>query len=217
MRQVPAEKYNIAWFKLAEFVARGEKERALGIYRLLIHSFDDRAFSFQLEGDLLWSFNDEQAVEKYLIAAQLYQKDGRTSEAIGVYELLVTMCPENENYLHQLLQLYQQTENMQRLISIAEIMCGILLQKGNYTGTLQFISRCETHTSFVQCLPLHQTYILALIKDKGASKIEIQKSLQNVLSKSAQQEKSMQLHQFLTSIEVLNKEYYDYACTQLKF
>src|SRR3990172_10433854 len=80
MRQVPAEKYNIAWFKLAEFVARGEKERALGIYRLLIHSFDDKAFSYQLEGDLLSAFNDESARDKYLSAAQLYHKEGRIDE-----------------------------------------------------------------------------------------------------------------------------------------
>ena len=65
MNQVVADKYNIAWFKLADCVARGEKERALGVFRLLSHSFDDPALARQLHGDLLLSFRDERAQEKY--------------------------------------------------------------------------------------------------------------------------------------------------------
>ena len=41
--------YSVAWFKLAEFVTRKEKERAFGVYRLLSHSIADRAFAAQLE------------------------------------------------------------------------------------------------------------------------------------------------------------------------
>ena len=77
MKQFSGDKYNVAWFKLAEFVARGEKERAMGLYRLLVHSFDDSAFAHQLEGDLLLSFDDTQAVEKYLEAAYLYETQDR--------------------------------------------------------------------------------------------------------------------------------------------
>ena len=62
MRHVPSDKYNIAWFRLAECVSRGEKERALGVYRLLAHSFGDEAFAHQLMGDLLLSFDDAQAL-----------------------------------------------------------------------------------------------------------------------------------------------------------
>ena len=77
MRQVPSDKYNIAWFKLAEFVSRGEKERALGLYRLLTHSFDDRALTYQLEGDLLLSFNDDSAQDRYRKAAEEYRQSER--------------------------------------------------------------------------------------------------------------------------------------------
>ena len=58
MKHLPSDKYNVAWFKLAECVARGEKEKALGVYRLLVHSLDEPAFIRQLEGDLLLAFKD---------------------------------------------------------------------------------------------------------------------------------------------------------------
>ena len=40
----------------SQCVARKEKERALGVYRLLSHSFDDLAFARQLEGDIFSFF-----------------------------------------------------------------------------------------------------------------------------------------------------------------
>jgi len=106
MKQVPPDKYTIAWFKLAEFVARGEKERALGIYRLLCYSFDDKAFAHQLEGDILWAFNDSQASDKYFQAAQLYKQDNRHLHAAGVYEHLVTLHGDSIEYLQSLVELY---------------------------------------------------------------------------------------------------------------
>ena len=107
MKQVGAEKYNIAWFKLADCIARGEKERALGVYRLLSHSLDDKALACQLHGDILLSFNDDQAQEKYLQAAQLYQEDNRIVQAAAVYEHLVSMNPNAIEYKKVLVVLYQ--------------------------------------------------------------------------------------------------------------
>ena len=94
MRQLPSDKYNVAWFKLAEFVGRGEKERALGLYRLLVHSFNDQALALQLEGDILLSFNDMNALEKYGSAALLYQERGRFIEAVAIYEHMIMLKPD---------------------------------------------------------------------------------------------------------------------------
>ena len=92
MKHVSPDKYSIAWFKLAECVARGEQARAFGVYRLLSHSFEDKAFAHQLAGDLHLAFNDtEAAVAKYEQAAQIYKKDGRHSEAEAVYGHLATI------------------------------------------------------------------------------------------------------------------------------
>ena len=68
-------KFNVAWFKLAEFVGRKEKERALGVYRLLSHSLPDDAFAAQLRGRFLMAFYDEKAVDAYVKAARLYEKN----------------------------------------------------------------------------------------------------------------------------------------------
>ena len=58
MKQIPSDKYNVAWFTLAECVSRGEKVRAMSLYRLLVHSIKDGAFACQLKGDLLLAFRD---------------------------------------------------------------------------------------------------------------------------------------------------------------
>jgi hypothetical protein len=115
-QSVSADKYNIAWFKLAEYVSRGEKERALGIYRLLSHSIDDQAFARQLEGDILWSFNDSSAADKYYQAAQLYKKDQRELQAAAIYEHLIVLDPHSIVYLQHLVELYANLQIKQKII-----------------------------------------------------------------------------------------------------
>jgi hypothetical protein len=74
---VASESYTIAWFKIADFVARGEKERALTVYRLLMYSVAEPALSYQLEGDILLAFDDDAAIDRYHVAANLYKKSGK--------------------------------------------------------------------------------------------------------------------------------------------
>lgn len=77
---------NVAWFKLAELIAKREREKALGIYRLLAHSLEDKAYALQIEGDILWSLEDHQAFQCYQKAAHLYGENQRWLEALAVYE-----------------------------------------------------------------------------------------------------------------------------------
>lgn len=99
MTLLPSEKSNIAWFKLAEFVYRKEKERALGLVRLLSHAVPSPALVAQLEGDLLWSFGDEKALELYEKAARTYTHDGRASDAQMLYRQLAIMYKGTGNEL----------------------------------------------------------------------------------------------------------------------
>lgn len=63
----------IAWFKLAEYVERKEKEKALALYRLLATSINNDAFGMHLLGALHQSFNDTQeAKDKFNLALDLY-------------------------------------------------------------------------------------------------------------------------------------------------
>jgi len=109
MKQAISDKYNIAWFTIAQCVARKEKERALGVYRLLSHSFEDLAFARQLEGDILLSFNDlDLAQEKYIQAIVLYKQSKRLREAAGVYEHLLTIDPHNKTNRAEIIEVYEQ-------------------------------------------------------------------------------------------------------------
>jgi hypothetical protein len=80
------EQSSIAWFKLAEFVGRKEKERALYLFRLLVHSIADTALVAQLEGDLLAAFGDEKAVESYEKAMRCYLATERLCDARLLFE-----------------------------------------------------------------------------------------------------------------------------------
>ena len=102
-----SEKISVAWFKLADLIARGEREKALNVFRLLSHSYSDKAFCLQLEGDILWSLNaDQQAYEKYKQAAYLYKKDSRYVHAIALCKHLLDLHPHDDEVFASLLELY---------------------------------------------------------------------------------------------------------------
>ncbi len=101
---------NIAWFKLAELIARKEREKALNVYRLLSHSLEDKAYALQIEGDILKSFDVRDATEKYQQAAFLYKKEQRWVNAVGIYEHLISRDPENLEFLAALVDAYAKLD-----------------------------------------------------------------------------------------------------------
>jgi tetratricopeptide (TPR) repeat protein len=139
MRYVPNDKYTIAWFKLAECVAKGEKEKAFGVYRLLMHSIEDQAYAFQLEGDLLGAFQDERAAEKYAYAAQTYFYNKRYKESADLYEELIFLVPDNQRYLTQWIDIYISHKNINLFLSKLHKIIDILVQK-NMTNHLLALS-----------------------------------------------------------------------------
>ena len=114
MKPLSQDKQSVAWFKLAEYVGRGEKERALALHRLLTHSFHDTAFIKQLEADLLAFFDDRQALNQYIIAAQLYSDNGKFFEAASIYERLLFLAPETEEYRVQACLLFEQAGHTEK-------------------------------------------------------------------------------------------------------
>lgn len=97
---------SLAWFKLADLIARGEREKALSVFRLLSHSLSDRAYVLQLEGDILWYLDDQVSIEKYKQAAFLYQKERRFVDAIAIYEHVLTQKPQSYDALAALVVFY---------------------------------------------------------------------------------------------------------------
>ena len=109
-RPIQKEK-SLAWFKLADLIARREREKALSVFRLLAHSLPDRAYVLQIEGDILWYLDDDKsAVEKYKAAAFLYQKEKRWVDAIAVYEHIFTQNNDSVEVLSSLILFYAMVD-----------------------------------------------------------------------------------------------------------
>jgi tetratricopeptide (TPR) repeat protein len=124
MKTLASESYNIAWFKLADFVTRGEKERALSVLRLLMHSIADEALTYQLEGDILLAFDDHLAFDRYANAATMFKKIGKMQQAIAIYQHALTF-KEDEKIIEALLLTYvvikQKTGILQTFSKLANL------------------------------------------------------------------------------------------------
>lgn len=116
MKQMQFNKNTIAWFKIAECVSRGEKERALGVYRLLSYSFNDDAVARQLEADIYFSFGEcDSAIVLYRQAMDLYQKSNRVLEAVAVGEHLIVMSPDDVLLRRDIIRLYISLGNVSKI------------------------------------------------------------------------------------------------------
>jgi len=111
--------YNVAWFKLAECIARGEKERALGVYKLLAHSLNDSALAIQLEADILLSFNKQDALAAYQRAAEEYKSQKQLFKAACIYEHMLTIDPTNNTYSKTLIELYTHLNMPHKIAALA--------------------------------------------------------------------------------------------------
>lgn len=215
MRHLPADKYNVAWFKLAEFVVRGEKERALGMYRLLMHSINDRALALQLEGDLLLSFNDEAAAMKYRLSAQAYREEQRIMEAIAVYEHLVSCKTSTSEDLHKLLELYQEVGIHNRVALHLEELSNQLLINGRAEQAIQLIQQYQANVNSAELARLYHRVVQAL-----AQTSEVESSISNYLSLCVNALTASSfvgaLQTFLTTLQTTNPHLHEEALRMLQ-
>ena len=209
MRYIPNDRYTIAWFKLAECVAKGEKEKAFGVYRLLMHSFDDKAYAHQLEGDLLHAFQDDRAVEKYVQAAQLYVQNNRFKEAVLVYKDLVLVAADEQYYVTRLVELYKKHPNPDLLISVLSELADFLLANDKVRGAMAVAAELELLLQNERAAEIYAKCIVALAKtgqncDKFKENIE--KALECITKKGATQ----QIQTLLSLLEQTNSLWHDY-------
>lgn len=212
MKRLPAEKYNLAWFKLAEFVSRGEKERALGLYRLLIHSFDDYALGCQLAGDLLLAFNDTEAMNKYKQAAELYKKGNRLLEAAAVYEHLAQLQSTVSEYLLQLLEIYSTLAFDRQYYDTLFKYSFLFMQNQQYQELVQVLIREEQKrdTDLLKYAGLCERLLL---NSFSLDPMPIE-SLDFLLHKALEilsRHDSAQLTSFLKKLGACNQEYHQKA------
>ena len=169
MRLSACESYTVAWFKLADFVARGEKERALTVHRLLMHSVQDEAIPYQLEGDILLAFDDDAALDRYHIAANIYKKAGKIKQAASVYEH-VSLFKEDERIFEALFDVYFLLKNDMGMLDTFSRLAKVCIQnnKFNLISHLFYRYLLESHDALHGLLGIR--FVRALILYDGANK-----------------------------------------------
>lgn len=208
MRQLPSDKYNVAWFKLAEFVSRGERERALCLYKLLVHSFDDYALAAQLEGDILLAFNDTYAAcQSYRNAAGLYIEKKRFIEAVAVYEQILMLDNKSQEDRLNIILLYDQLMITTRLIIHIEQLCCSFVQNNQIDTLEKLLQDWDTKLTDVDRAHLYKIVTIALIKNKSDSttiRLFLKKSVNHLLLCK----NDSFLQTFLSTLEALHEDYY---------
>lgn len=215
MKHLPADKYNVAWFKLAEFIVRGERERALGLYRLLVHSFDNQALGFKLEGDILLSFKDNVAAkEKYLLAADLYLKQERIQEAIALYEAALFLTVADKIIFVTLTHLYEKIKNYTGLeIFILKSFSAFLDQK-EFLALRDLLKRDDV-ISLSNLRNLYQKFFFTLINDQACNDQALKEEVFEKTMLLMLEENGSLLQTFMSSLQGLDEHYYQRACVYL--
>lgn len=212
MNQVQADKYNIAWFRLAECISRREKERALGVYRLLSHSFDNLAVGYQLEGDILCAFDDvEGAISLYEKAAQAYENQNELMQAVAVYDHLFTL-KDHQAYLEKIIELYDRLNHRQRMFCYIKHLCHVLLQKHAINQMITLLNRFEMNMVQKALLMVEVTF--AALKDNlidAQTKMQLVQETLNRLMHDTQL-----LRQFLIQLKTLDERVYAMACAYVQ-
>jgi len=201
--------YSIAWFKLADIVSRGEKERALSVYKLLMHSIQDEAFALQLEGDILLSFDDDAALDRYNIAANLYKKNGDYQKAIAIYEH-AALFKNNIKISEALLDIYDILQDQRGVIHTFSKFAVLAVQTKNF-GLL--INRLHvylmTHDIVLKAELYGYTFFALLEHDIKNPQIEIY--FTQALDLYVQSENHNLLTRFMAKLKVSSESFYEIA------
>lgn len=209
MKLLSSGSYNVAWFKLAEIVARGEKERALSVYKLLMHSVTDQAFAYQLQGDILLAFDDNTALDSYHQAANVYKRNGKYQKAIAVYEH-VALFKNDVKILEALLDVYDLLQDQNGIInSFARF--AILAVQSKHFGLL--MNRLHVYAmsknNILKAELYGYTFLALLFHDPKHSQIEMY--LFQALDLYAKIDDSYLLTRFIAKLRVSDDYFYTLA------
>jgi len=206
-----SDKYTIAWFKIAEYVSRGEKERALGVYRLLSHSFNDDAVARQLEADIYLACNEqERAIELYRQAIDLYDKTDRCAESTALLEHLILLMP-NELQLHY--ELMNHYGRMRQFTHVYHHIVAVLQRSKEYAEKI-FLLAEKSNDSLVH-IKIVEQLIVALHSLKYSTD-GIMPYLEKTLDMCMQQGYEDHLQALFSTLNTIDQDLYDYACAYIK-
>lgn len=215
MKHLSQDKYTIAWFKLAECVSRGEKERAFGVYRLLSHSIENHAFACQLQGDLYFSFDDiEGAIAKYYDAAHLYEADERFLEAAAVYENLLTFKPNTERYRERIIALYQRLNIPSKVLFHRIKLIEQCVREQRLKVAYEQLAELDDMVAPGDVAAVHEICILAALEQMDLPSDQTEKQLGALMALYTTHQLNKEMRQFLSKLKALDELWHEKA---LKF
>lgn len=209
MKLLSSDSYNVAWFKLADFVARGEKERALIVYKLLMHSVRDKAFSCQLEGDILLAFDDDAALDKYHQAANMYKKDKKLKKAVAVYEH-AAFFKEDLKIIEALLDVHALLQDQEGIIATFSRFASLALKEHDVGLLINKLHSFLIYKNDHLMLHLYSSTVLAFATYK-ADNSHYSTYLQQALDLCIMLDDAKWLDSFMAQIKALNEKYYQEA------
>jgi tetratricopeptide (TPR) repeat protein len=215
VKHEPVDKYTVAWFKLAECIARREKERALGVYRLLAHSFEDHAYRHQLEGDILYSFHDDaQALDTYKKAISLYIQDGRVLQAVALYEHIIGISFDPQ-LLGELIALCESCSLSDKKMRYQEMLVERYIQSKNVLAASALLQQMDKHTLCGHSFHIKVLCALMALPERMPPLLlyHVEKAIDGLVG-SADEQKALQ--QLLAQLEHTDSEVYEMAITYLK-
>jgi tetratricopeptide (TPR) repeat protein len=212
MKQTQFDKHTIAWFKIADCVSRGEKERALGVYRLLSHSFNDNAIARQLEADIYCSFGDlEQAVPLYQQAMEFYHKSQRLLEAAAVGEHLIMVRANDIELRRNMVQLYIVLGLVAKIRAHIQVLVDLIAKKQQWYDIKVLIVDCLRLSDVNGRVGIYGDAISAMYKNGypwDITTYSIDQALEDLCN--IDNEKKC-LQGFLSSLQACSDELYEYA------
>ena len=215
MKQPHVDKHTIAWFKIAECVSRGEKERALGVYRLLSHSFNDSAIARQLEADIYCSFGQvEQAIALYLQTMELYHKSHRFLEAAAVCEHLITMRPDDLLLCREIIPLYISLAIVPKIRTYVNVVVELIAQKQQWYDIKSIIAECVRIADSNGRALVYADIIIAAHK-AGCPWDVLASNLEQILDDAILADNEKCLQAMLLSLQAHSDTLYDHAVIYL--
>ena len=212
MKQTQFDKHTIAWFKIADCVSRGEKERALGVYRLLSHSFNDNAIARQLEADIYSSFGDiEQAVPLYQQAMEFYHKSQRFLEAAAVGEHLIMARADDMELRRNIIQLYCMLGMIGKMRIHIQVLVDLIAKKQQWYDIKVLIADCLHLSDLNERITVYSDVISAIYKNGypwDITTYSIEQALEDLCNVDNEKKG---LQGFLSSLQAFSDELYEYA------
>lgn len=154
------QKYVIAWFKIAEYVNRGEKERALGVYRLLSHSIDDPSLVLQLEADILYACNDERCFDLYHKAALDYLKKEKKGHAAALFEQMLLVKPHIIGIRAELIHLYIKLEKNDAAYFHTKVIVQEHIDQKSLLSAYEFVAHLIDYFDQEQKIEIYNIFLL---------------------------------------------------------